>query len=221
MQAASAAQARDAAAMGMDAVIAQGSQAGGHNKSATPTLELLRRTVDVVGPRTIVLASGGIADGAAVVAALGAGADGVWVGTRLVASVEAHAHEEYKQRLVDASGSATVITEIFGPEYCRPYRVLRNRIVRQLVAKDPKCPLPTGEVIGSTLLFPLTLPQPYDMPKFSAVVPTPETSGDLEEMGLPAGAESVKVIKRVEPAADIVKGMMIEAREILTTGGRH
>lgn len=220
MQAASVAQARDAVAIGMDAVIAQGSQAGGHNKSTTPTLELLAQIVNAVGPGTIVLASGGIADGASIVAALRAGAEGVWVGTRLVASVEAHAHEEYKQRLVHASGNATATTEIFGPEYCRPYRVLRNRIVRQLSGKNPQCPAPTGEVIGRTLLFPLTLQQPYDMPKFSAVVPTPETTGDLEEMGLPAGAESVKVIKDVEPAADIVKGMMIEAQELIEEAGK-
>jgi len=220
MQAASVAQARDAVAIGVDAVVAQGSQAGGHNKSVTPTLELLPRILDAVGSRTIVLASGGIADGAAIVAALRAGAEGVWVGTRLVASVEAHAHQEYKQRLVHASGNATVSTEIFGPEYCRPYRVLRNRIVRQLIGTNPQCPAPTGEVIGRTLLFPLTLQQPYDMPKFSAVVPTPETEGDLHEMGLPAGAESVKLIKRVEPAADIVNGMMIEAQELIEEVGR-
>jgi nitronate monooxygenase len=218
MQAASVAQAREAVAIGIDVVIAQGVQAGGHNKSVTPTLQLLPRILDAVGPRTIVLASGGIADGAAVVAALRAGAEGVWVGTRLVASVEAHAHDEYKQRLVHATGNATATTEIFGPEYCRPYRTLRNRIVNQLIGKNPQCPAPTGEVIGTTILFPLTLRQPYEMPKFSAVVPTPETSGDFEEMGLPAGSESVKVIKSVETAADIVKTMMIEARELLQAG---
>jgi NAD(P)H-dependent flavin oxidoreductase YrpB (nitropropane dioxygenase family) len=219
MQAGSVAQARAAVAIGMDAVIAQGSQAGGHNKSTTPTLELLRQILGAVGPRPIVLASGGIADGAAIVAALRAGAQGVWVGTRLVASIEAHAHPEYKQRLVQASGNATATTEIFGPEYCRPYRVLRNRIVRELIGKAPQCPAPTGEVIGHTLLFPLTLQQPYDMPKFSAVVPTPETTGDLEEMGLPAGAESVKLVKGIESAADIVKGMMIEAQELIQEAG--
>jgi NAD(P)H-dependent flavin oxidoreductase YrpB (nitropropane dioxygenase family) len=120
MQAGSVAQAREAVDIGMDAVIGQGSQAGGHNKSTTPTLELLPRIVDAVGPGPIVLASGGIADGVAIVDALRAGAEGVWVGTRLVASVEAHAHQEYKQRLVHASGNATASTQIFGPEYCRP-----------------------------------------------------------------------------------------------------
>jgi NAD(P)H-dependent flavin oxidoreductase YrpB (nitropropane dioxygenase family) len=215
MQAASVEQALEAVAIGIDAIVAQGSQAGGHNKSTTPTLELVPQVVSAVGRRTLVLAAGGIADGAAVVSALKAGAEGVWVGTRLVASEEAHAHLEYKQRIVEATGNATVTTEIFGPEYCRPYRVLRNRIVNELIEKRPQCPAPTGEIIGSTLLFPLTLRQPYDMPKFSAVVPTPETKGDLEEMGLPAGAESVRVIKKIEPAADIVKGMMTEARELI------
>lgn len=220
MQAASVAQAREAVSAGVDAIIAQGSQAGGHNKSKTRTLELLGQIVAAVGPHTMVLASGGIADGQAVVQALAGGAEGVWVGTRLVASLEAHAHEEYKQRLLTASGNATATTEIFGPEYCRPYRVLRNRIVKQASGKNPQCPAPTGEVIGTTLLFPLTLQLPYNMPKFSAVVPTPETEGDLEEMGLPAGEDSVKVIKSIEPAADIVKHMMLEAKELIEEANR-
>ena len=76
-------------------------------------------------------------------------------------------------------------------------------------------PPPPPAVIGSTLLFPLTLKQNYSMPKFSAIVPTPETTGDFEEMGLPAGSESVKFIKRVQPAGEIVREMMEEARELI------
>ena len=55
---------------------------------------------------------------------------------------------------------------------------------------------------------------PYDMPKFSAMVPTPETNGDFEEMCMPAG-ERVRVIKRVQPAANIVVEMMEDARAAL------
>ena len=53
------------------------------------------------------------------------------------------------------------------------------------------------------------------MPKFSAVIPTPDTVGDFEEMSMPAGEESVKLIKAIKPAAQIVEEMMAEARALL------
>jgi NAD(P)H-dependent flavin oxidoreductase YrpB (nitropropane dioxygenase family) len=173
--------------------------------------------VEAVDP-LIVLAAGGIADGEAVVRALENGAEGVWVGTRLVASTEAHAHPEYQKRIIAATGDATVTTTLFGPEYTnRPYRVLRNRVVNEFAGREDQVPTPPPppSVIGTTLLFPLTIRQPYNMPKFSAIVPTPETLGDFEEMGLPAGAESVKVIKHIQPAGEIVAQMMAEAEQLI------
>jgi enoyl-[acyl-carrier protein] reductase II len=217
MQAGSVSQAVEAAGIGVDAIIAQGVQAGGHNKSTTPTLELLTRIIDAVHP-LMVLASGGIADGVSVVRALAHGAEGVWVGTRLVASMEAYAHQEYKRRIVSATGAATVTTTMFGPEYPdRPYRVLRNRVVNEWAGREAQIPNPPPPpaTIGSTVLFPLTFPQPYTMPKFSAIVPTPDTVGDFEEMGLPAGADSVKLIKRIQPAGEIVLDMMAEAERLI------
>ena len=222
MQAGSVSQAVEAAGIGVDAVIAQGAQARGHNKSTTPTLELLTRIIDAVHP-LMVLASGGIADGVSVVRALAHGADGVWVGTRLVASTEAYAHQEYKRRIVSATGASTVITTMFGPEYPdRPYRVLRNRVVNEWAGRESQIPNPPPPpaTIGTTVLFPLTFPQPYTMPKFSAIVPTPDTAGDFEEMGLPAGADSVKLIKRIQPAGEIVLEMMAEA-ELLIREDRY
>jgi enoyl-[acyl-carrier protein] reductase II len=217
MQAGSMQQAREAASRGVDAIIAQGVQAGGHNKSTTQTLTLLPEIVKAVHP-LIVLAAGGIADGESVVRALSHGADGVWVGTRLVASTEAYAHSEYKRRLVEASGDSTATTTMFGPEYPgRPYRVLRNRVVKQFAGREGEIPTPPPPPasIGTTVLFPHTYRQPYDMPKFSAIVPTPDTVGDFEEMGLPAGSESVKAINEVRPAAEIVHEMMREAQELI------
>jgi NAD(P)H-dependent flavin oxidoreductase YrpB (nitropropane dioxygenase family) len=217
MQAASVEQAKEAAAREVDAIIAQGVQAGGHNKSTTKTLALLPEIVKAVRP-LMVLAAGGIADGESVVRALSHGAEGVWVGTRLVASTEAYAHRDYKRRLVDASGDATAMTTMFGPEYPdRPYRVLRTRVVKQFAGRegDIPAPPPPPSIIGTTVLFPQTFMQPYDMPKFSAIVPTPDTVGDLDEMGLPAGAESVKAIRDVKPAAQIVSEMMSEAHYLI------
>ncbi len=217
MQAASAEQAMQAADIGIDAIIAQGVQAGGHVKSTTRTIELLHQIKKAVDP-LIVLAAGGIADGAGVARALANGAEGVWVGTRLVASTEAYAHEEYKRRLTHASGHATAITTAFGPEYPNvPYRLLRNRVVKAVAGHEDEIPNPPPPpaTIGSTVLFPFTLRVPYTMPQFSAVIPTPDTIGDFEEMSMPAGEESVKLIKAIKPAAQIVAEMMAEARALL------
>jgi enoyl-[acyl-carrier protein] reductase II len=218
MQAASVDQAVGAAAMGIDAIVAQGQQAGGHNKSTTRTVKLLHQIIDAVSP-LMVLASGGIADGARVVEALANGAEGVWVGTRLVASTEAYAHDEYKRRILAAGGNATVATTMFGPEYPgRRYRVLRNRVVNQWAGIEDQIPNPPPPpaTIGQTVLFPQVFNVPYTMPKFSAIVPTPDTTGDFEEMGLPAGEDSVKVIKDIKPAAEIVADMMAEASRLLS-----
>jgi NAD(P)H-dependent flavin oxidoreductase YrpB (nitropropane dioxygenase family) len=217
MQAASVEQAVGAVQIGVDAIIAQGVQAGGHNKSTTRTLKLLHQIKRAVEP-VMVLAAGGIADGASAAKALGHGAEGVWVGTRLVASTEAYANAEYKRRIVAAKGEDTVITTMFGPEYPdRPYRVLRNRVVNQWAGREDQIPNPPPPpaVIGQTVLFPLTLRVPYTMPKFSVILPTPDTTGDFEEMGMAAGQESIQRIYDVKPAAQIVVEMMREARQRL------
>ncbi len=216
-QVASVEQAEEAAGVGVDAVIAQGRQAGGHNKSVVRTLPLLRQVVRAVHP-LMVLASGGIATGSDVVEALLNGADGVWVGTRMVASTEAYAHEDYKRRLLHAHGHATAVTTAFGPEYPgHPYRVLRTELVREVAGHEDQIPppQPTDPPLGNSVLFPFTLRVPYTMPQFSAIVPTPDTTGDFDRMGFPAGEDSVKKIKTIQPAAEIVEEMMSEARQIL------
>jgi NAD(P)H-dependent flavin oxidoreductase YrpB (nitropropane dioxygenase family) len=218
MQAASVEQAVDAVAAGVDAIVAQGTQAGGHNKSVVRTLPLLRAVIAEVKP-LMVLASGGIATGADVAAALINGADGVWVGTRMVASKEAYAHIEYKRRLLAAPEPATAITTAFGPEFPNvPYRVLRTDLVDKVAGREDQIPppQPTDPPIGQTILFPFTLRVPYTMPQFSAAVPTPDTTGDFDAMGFPAGEDSVRRIKSIKPAAQIVAEMMVEARDILT-----
>lgn len=218
MQAASVKQAVEAAEVGVDAIVAQGSEAGGHNKSKTPSRTLLPQIINAVKP-VMVLAAGGIANGEGVFNALAAGAEGVWVGTRLVASTEAYANIEYKQRLVQAHANSTVTTTMFGPEFPnRPYRVLRNRVVNEFAGREDKIPSPPPppDVIGKTVLFPLTLKAPYVMPKFSAIVPTPDTVGDFEEMGMPAG-DGVRFIKSVQPVARIIEEMMEEARQMIAT----
>jgi NAD(P)H-dependent flavin oxidoreductase YrpB (nitropropane dioxygenase family) len=213
-------QARAALAAGADGLVVQGREAGGHNRSTTPLHHLLRDVRDEVGDHVLMLAAGGIATGADVVAALAHGADGVWVGTRLVASAEAYAHPEWKRRLTQARRQDTVITTLFGPEVpCQPYRVLRNPAVDAAIDRqDEICGQPpTGAPIGSTVLFPGTsfATPGVPMPTFSALPPTPDTTGNFDAMGMPAG-ESVQHIHDIKPVARIVADMMDEARSILT-----
>lgn len=211
--------ARAAVGVDVDGLIVQGKEAGGHSKSTTPLKQLLRDVLRAVDPRTLVLAAGGIATGADVVTALAHGAEGVWVGTRLVASAEAYAHPEWKRRLVAAKKQDTVKTILFGPELpCEPYRVLRTRVVDQFLPReDELCDDPPNfnPSIGTTTLFPGTpfaVPD-VPMPQFSAFPPTPDTvplAGNLEAFGMPAG-EGVQHINEIKPAAQIIAGMMAEA----------
>lgn len=216
VQAGSADVAEQAANLGCDAVIAQGKSAGGHNHNQTiPTLDLLAMVRPRLPRRCLLLAAGGIADGRSLVRALRAGADGGWIGTRFAASAESYANLGYKTRLVNAKGRrATTFTTVFGPEFPNAtQRVLANR-----AATEP--PTTQPPVIGSTLLFPGVVNAPYDMPKDSAIVPTRDTTGDLEEMDMPAGSESVLEVLSIQPAAEIVAEIVAEARLLLGDGGR-
>src|SRR5262249_48767441 len=104
-------------------------------------------------------------------------------------------------------------TFIFGPEWPdQPMLVLRNRVVKEFDGWEDKTP-PQPEppvAIGQTSLF----GRPYPMPKFSAVLPTPETTGDFEEMCLAAG-RGVGLVSEVKSAGEIVREMMTDAAEHL------
>jgi NAD(P)H-dependent flavin oxidoreductase YrpB (nitropropane dioxygenase family) len=213
--------AQRAAGDGVDVVVAQGLEAGGHNFATLPTFALIPAVVDAVGP-TLVLASGGIADGRGLAAALMLGADGVWVGTRLVATEESAAHPGYKARLVAALGSDTVRTGIFGPERpdFNPMRVLGNRIVREWADRAADVPTDTSNepVIGHTVL----LGQEVPMRRFSNLVPMRDlTTGDLDEMALLAG-QGVGLVAGVASAGEVIERMTSEAAKALRRyGARH
>jgi NAD(P)H-dependent flavin oxidoreductase YrpB (nitropropane dioxygenase family) len=203
--------ARAAVNAGVDAIIVQGGEAGGHNHGTTGLLTLLPVMVDAL--RVPVIAAGGIADGRGVAAALALGAEGVCVGTRLIASDEANAHEEYKRRVIAAKESDIARTCIFGPEWPdAPMRVIRNRVVSDWTGRDTKTPPQPDppQFVGTTLLG----GQEYRMPKFAAILPTPETTGDFEEMCLAAG-ESAGLVNAIKPAKQIVHEMMSEAEAII------
>jgi len=79
-----------------------------------------------------------------------------------------------------------------------------GRVVVKIGCRIPDAPQPSDPPIGQTVLFPFTLRVPYTMPPFSAVVPTPDTTGRFDLMGFPAGEDSVRKIKDIKPAADIM-----------------
>jgi NAD(P)H-dependent flavin oxidoreductase YrpB (nitropropane dioxygenase family) len=206
--------AKRAAGDGVDVVVAQGLEAGGHNFSTLPTFALVPLVVDAVAP-VQVLASGGIADGRGLAAALMLGADGAWVGTRFVATTESAAHEGYKSRVVAAQGTETALTGMFGPDnpQFNPARVLRNRVVREWQNRVDEIPADTSTlpVIGHLDIG----GERIDMHKFSYLLPMREhTTGDLEEMALLAG-QGVGLVRAVVPAATVIAEMTSDACRVL------
>ena len=111
-----------AVAAGCDIVVAQGTEAGGHT-GLVGTLPLVAQIVDAVGHQVPVVAAGGITDGRGLAAALALGADGGWVGTRVIATDEARAVPGYKDTLVRIHEDDTVISRAYTGKTCR---VVRN-----------------------------------------------------------------------------------------------
>lgn len=110
---------------GVDAVVAEGTESGGHIGEAT-TMTLVPQVVDAV--KIPVIAAGGIADGRGMAAAFMLGAEGVQVGTRFVASKEAVVHENYKEKIVNAKDIDSTVT---GRSHGHPVRGLRNQMTRE------------------------------------------------------------------------------------------
>ena len=204
-------EAADAVARGAEALIVQGSEAGGHNRSEAPLAQLLPR-LRVAHPNVPMIAAGGIFDGASMAAALCLGAEAVWCGARFLASSEANAHAGYKQAVVDAGVGGTEITRVFGPEWPgQEMRALTNKAVVAARGREAAALAESeGEIIGSVELGGNTLP----VPRYSAILPTPEFKADLDWSCLTAG-ECAADIHSIEPAGDIVRRMTVEASRIL------
>ena len=110
---------------GADAVVAEGTESGGHIGEAT-TMTLVPQVVDAVN--IPVIAAGGIADGRGVAAAFMLGAEAVQIGTRFVVAKESIVHENYKQRIIKAKDIDSVVT---GRSHGHPVRCLRNQMTRE------------------------------------------------------------------------------------------
>jgi enoyl-[acyl-carrier protein] reductase II len=115
--------ARRALDAGCDVVVAQGTEAGGHTGTVA-TMPLVPQIVDAVGGQIPVVAAGGIFDGRGLAAALALGADGVWMGTRFIATPEARGVAGYKDALIQTGEDGTVISRAYSG---KTMRVVRNQ----------------------------------------------------------------------------------------------
>ena len=195
-------EAKQAEASGADAVVAQGSEAGGHRSTFSldnhpsgaqvGTLALVPQVADAI--EIPVIAAGGIVDGRGVVASLVLGAHGVQIGTRFIGAEESGAHAAYKQAIFESDEESTVITRSFSG---RPARGIKNRFIKEF------------EEAG---IEPLPFPSQNTITK--DIRAAAAKADDPEFMSLWAGQSTRSLIKQM-PAADIVRTIVEEAKKIL------
>jgi NAD(P)H-dependent flavin oxidoreductase YrpB (nitropropane dioxygenase family) len=202
------------AGAGVDAIIAQGIEAGGHVRGTTSIWELLPAVVRAIKPIPV-LASGGIGDGAGLASAIQFGAQGVSLGTRFVASEEAWLHPAYKQRVVEAKAEDTVYNSLYDVWWPNaPHRTLRNKTLEEWEAAG--CP-PSGKRPGegTSIGRRSTWNGAFeDWPRYAIGTPPPDFDGDIEYAPLWAG-ESVSAVNDIKAAGEIVRDIVRDAKEML------
>jgi len=208
-------EAEAAATAGVDGVIAQGVEAGGHVRGTTTTWELLPEVVRALKPLAV-LASGGIGDGAGVARALQFGAQGVSLGTRFVASVECQAHPAYKQRIVDSKADDTELNTLFDVWWPNaPHRTLKSSktYIEWVAAGRPPSGSRPGEgtSIGRRRL---TSGEMAEWPRYAVGTVPPDFEGDWEYAPLWAG-ESCSDVNEIKPAGEIVADLVRDAEAAL------
>jgi enoyl-[acyl-carrier protein] reductase II len=187
-----------AVASGVDFVVAQGTEGGGHTGTVA-TMALVPQVVDAVGDKVPVVAAGGLYDGRGLAAALAMGADGVWIGTRFIATPEARAVNGYKETLLATPEDGTVISRSFTGKTCR---VVRNDWTAHFEQ------------------------HPEELQPFPAQAAASMKAG-VNHLGFPSGTEvdvskefmpcgqGVGAINELVPAAELVAQMMAEAERTL------
>ncbi len=193
------AQAVQAAAAGVDAIAAQGVEAGGHTGTSSATLPLVPAVIDAVGDIPVI-AAGGIADGRGLAAVLILGAEGAWIGTRFAVSRESAGSEWGKARVVAAGTDDTVLTKVYDLISGSPFpagiadHVLQNRYTRTWHGRE-------AELLQERTAWRARLEQASQQ-------------GDAELAAVRAG-NVAGLIDAVEPAGDILRRIIAEAEAIL------
>lgn len=176
---------------GVDAVIAEGGESGGHVGELT-TLPLVPQVVDAVN--IPVIAAGGIFDGRGLVAALALGAVGVQMGTRFMSAAECVIHDNVKQTLIKAKDRDTVVT---GRSTGHPVRVIKNKLAKKFIELES-----LGTAADQL--------EKLGVGKLRAAM----VEGDIEYGSIMAGQVSA-MIKKIEPAKEIIKDIIDGAEQVL------
>jgi nitronate monooxygenase len=199
-----------AADLGVDFVVCQGREAGGHLVGEAPLMALLPAVVDAARGVPVV-AAGGIADGRGLAAALCLGACGAWMGTRFVASAESGNHPGYKRRITEAGFADLVETTLFdGGWPDSPHRVLRTSTVEawEAAGSPPPGSRPgEGERIGA-------FPDGRPMLRYDVSTPWEGMEGDWSAGPHYAGT-SAALVHEVEPVHSILARIEAEAEAAL------
>ncbi len=182
---------------GCDIVVAQGTEAGGHTGQVA-TMALVPQVVDAVGDRVPVVAAGGLFDGRGLAASLALGADGVWIGTRFVATPEARAVPGYKDVLIGLAEDGTVISRSYTGKTCR---VVRNEWTQHFEEHPEELK-----------------PFPYQMAEAAKAGVAnlggdEHTKVDPEREFFPCG-QGVGAIHELIPAGDLVRQFVAEAEAV-------
>lgn len=176
---------------GVDALIVEGTEAGGHIGEIT-TMALVPQVCDAVS--IPVIAAGGIADGRGVLAALALGANGVQLGTRFVCSTEAKVHQNYKDKLINAKDRDALVT---GRSTGHPVRVIKNQFTREFIELEKAgTSLEDLEKMGSGRLR-------------LAVV-----DGDVDKGSVMSG-QIAGMINDIKPCREIIEQLISEAKAVL------
>ena len=196
----SAEEARRAVASGVDVIVAQGWEAGGHVWGTVATLPLVPAVVDAVAP-VPVIAAGGIGDARGVAAVLALGAQAAWLGTRFLLAEEMPIHEEYRRRLIAAAETDPQwypnLYDVGWPD--SPHRALRNSTATawDAAGRPPDAQRPgQGDVIAH-------FASGEAIVRYEPALPMAGTTGDIEALSMWAG-QSVALATQPQSAADIV-----------------
>jgi nitronate monooxygenase len=196
----SAEEARRAVACGVDVIVAQGWEAGGHLRGSVATLPLVPAVVDAVAP-VPVIAAGGIGDARGVAAVLALGAQAAWLGTRFLLAEEAPVHEDYRRALIAAAETdAQWYADLYQAGWPdAPHRAIANSTAAAWEAAGR--PAPGGRPGEAEQIA--WGPSGEPIVRYSSVLPLEGDTGDIGALSLWAG-QSVALAQRIQPAADII-----------------
>ena len=189
---------------GCDLVVAQGTEAGGHTGTVA-TMPLVPQIVDAVGDRVPVVAAGGLFDGRGLAASLALGADGVWIGTRFIATPEARSTPGYKEALVRTAEDGTVISRAFTGKTLRAVRNKTTQYYDDHPAEVRPFPEQIMKAVQEGTLH-LTGGEAADVDPDRECYPAGQGTGAIEEL-VPAGELVRRFVAEAEAVIESIGGL--------------